>query len=176
MQLNPDKSKKVTEDNRTADHIYRRCDFGKGELKNATIIIWLSVLLFRGNSWRDCHMYFTGWQTVWPKKKLHILCIGRDKIGHDFRSFLKLFFEVQKDIKNARISSDTIVTEPISCPVGTRLVLYSFLGIIDSVNNIIHFLTRIFCVLLKWVSYSSFSAFTNSFLSFFFQESILCPE
>jgi hypothetical protein len=39
MQLNPDKSKKVTEDNRTADHIYRRCDFGKGELKNATIII-----------------------------------------------------------------------------------------------------------------------------------------
>ena len=83
------------------------------------------------------------------KKKLHILCIGRDKIGHDFRSFLKLFFEVQKDIKNARISPDTIVTEPISCPVGTRLVQYSFLGIIDSVNNIIHFLTRIFCVLLK---------------------------
>ena len=48
------------------------------------------------------------------KKKLHILCIGRDKIGHDFRSFLKLFFEVQKDIKkDARISPDTIVTEPI---------------------------------------------------------------
>jgi len=33
------------------------------------------------------------------KKKPHILCIGRDKIGHDFRNFLKLFFEVQKDIK-----------------------------------------------------------------------------
>ena len=48
------------------------------------------------------------------KKKLHILCIGRDKIGHDFRNFLKLFFEVQKDIKkDARISPDTIVTEPI---------------------------------------------------------------
>ena len=48
------------------------------------------------------------------KKKLHILCIGRDKIGHDFRSFLKLFFKVQKDIKkDARISPDTIVTEPI---------------------------------------------------------------
>ena len=29
------------------------------------------------------------------KKKLHILCIWRDKIGHDFRNFLKLFFEVQ---------------------------------------------------------------------------------
>ena len=48
------------------------------------------------------------------KKKLHILCIGRDKIEHDFRNFLKLFFEVQKDIKkDARISPDTIVTEPI---------------------------------------------------------------
>ena len=45
------------------------------------------------------------------KKKLHILCIGRDKIGHDFRNFLKLFFEVQKDIKkDARISPDTVVT------------------------------------------------------------------
>ena len=44
----------------------------------------------------------------------HILCIGSDKIGHDFRNFLKLFFEVQKDIKkDARISPDTIVTEPI---------------------------------------------------------------
>ena len=36
------------------------------------------------------------------KKKLHILCIGRDKIGHDFRNFLKLFFEVQKDIKKCQ--------------------------------------------------------------------------
>ena len=80
----------------------------------------------------------------------HILCIGSDKIGHDFRNFLKLFFEVKKDIKkDARISPDTVVTVPTSCPVGTKLVHYSFLGIIDSVNNIIYFLTRIFCVLLK---------------------------
>ena len=41
----------------------------------------------------------------------HILCIGSDKIGHDFRNFLKLFFEVKKDIKkDARISPDTVVT------------------------------------------------------------------
>ncbi len=59
----------------------------------------------------------------------HILCIGSDKIGHDFRSFLKLFFEVQKDIKNARISPDTVVTVPTSCPVGTRLVHYSSFSI-----------------------------------------------
>ena len=53
----------------------------------------------------------------------HILCIGSDKIGHDFRNFLKLFFEVKKDIKkDARISPDTVVTVPTSCPVGTRLV------------------------------------------------------
>ena len=32
-------------------------------------------------------------------------------IGHDFRNFLKLFFEVKKDIKkDARISPDTVVT------------------------------------------------------------------
>ena len=44
-------------------------------------------------------------------------------IGHDFRNFLKLFFEVKKDIKkDARISPDTVVTVPTSCPVGTRLV------------------------------------------------------
>ena len=64
------------------------------------------------------------------KKKLHILCIGRDKIGHDFRNFLKLFFEVQKNIKkDARISPDTVVTVPTSCPVGTRLVHYSSFSI-----------------------------------------------
>ena len=27
-------------------------------------------------------------------QEYNILCIGSDKIGHDFRNFLKLFFEV----------------------------------------------------------------------------------
>ena len=29
-----------------------------------------------------------------PRNIEDILCIGRDKIGHDFRNFLKIFFEV----------------------------------------------------------------------------------
>ena len=66
------------------------------------------------------------------KKKLHILCIGRDKIGHDFRSFLKLFFEVQKDIKkDARISPDTsqLVFLPyLRLPVNVRNQLLCIIG------------------------------------------------
>ena len=53
----------------------------------------------------------------------HILCIGSDKIGHDFRNFYKLFFwGVKRHKKDVRISPDTVVTVPTSCPLGTRLV------------------------------------------------------
>ena len=44
---------------------------------------------------------YTGHRIISKNKKsedfqfaFHILCIGSDKIGHDFRNFLKLFFEV----------------------------------------------------------------------------------
>ena len=67
------------------------------------------------------------------KKKLHILCIGRDKIGHDFRNFLKLFFEVKKDIKkDARISPDTVVTNTPKFHSRNHFFL-SFFGIIIQV-------------------------------------------
>ena len=84
--------------------------------------------------------WYDNWDAITPIFKLedfqfafHILCIGSDKIGHDFRNFLKLFFEVKKDIKkDARISPDTVVTNTPKFHSRNHFFL-SFFGIIIQV-------------------------------------------
>lgn len=45
------------------DGAYMQAD-GSSEQIKGTYLTQIPVLLFRWNSWRDCHVYFTGWQTV----------------------------------------------------------------------------------------------------------------
>ena len=63
------------------------------------------------------------------QSKIHYAMPLRHMLGDAF-SYLKEYNEIaKKHKKDARISPDTIVTVPTSCPVGTRLVHYSSFSI-----------------------------------------------
>ena len=56
--------------------------------------------------------------------------LGATKSDMILEIFFNYFLKCKKNIKkDARISPDTVVTVPTSCPVGTRLVHYSSFSI-----------------------------------------------